>query len=382
MSEALSFYLHIPYCARRCGYCDFNTYTPSELSISQDLIKTSATHIDLMVKEIELAREVSTATLVPTIFIGGGTPTLMQPKDLARVIDAIGSRFEISKEIEITIEANPDTVDAKKLEELRKAGINRISFGVQSFKPHVLAALDRTHNPDNVSLAVHGARAVGFEEVSVDLIYGTPGETLKDWSESIDLALALPITHISAYALIVESGTKLGAQVKRGEVIMPDEDETADKYLLADDKFRQAGFEWYELSNWAKVGSYSRHNMAYWVGANWWGVGPGAHSHIDSRRFWNVKHPNTYKEKLLTSGDPMQDQEFLSPKDIENEKVMLQIRLREGLSREYIQSAQEGVLQGYLAAGYLDSSAWQAGRISLTPTGRLIADRIVREIAL
>ena len=273
--STLAFYVHIPYCVRRCGYCDFNTYTPSELSISNDLSATSATYIDLLLKELEFARQTAGEAIVPTIFFGGGTPTLMESKDLGRVISGIADRFELAPDVEITTEANPDTVSKDKLSALREAGFNRISFGMQSAVAHVLQSLDRTHNPENVLKATTWAREVGFDEVSVDLIYGTAGESLADWEFTIDTALALPITHISAYALIVESGTKLGAQVKRGEVVMPDDDQTADKYLLADEKFSAAGFDWYELSNWAKPRSACRHNMAYWNGDNWWGLGAG-----------------------------------------------------------------------------------------------------------
>jgi oxygen-independent coproporphyrinogen-3 oxidase len=380
MRSELAFYVHIPYCVRRCGYCDFNTYTPSELAISSDLSGVSRSYIDLLIQEIELARATSDATVVPTIFFGGGTPTLMEPVDLGRVITAIGDRFELAPNAEITTEANPDTVTPDKLEQLRAAGINRISFGMQSAATHVLAALDRTHNPDNVRAAVEGARAAGFDEVSVDLIYGAPGESISDWEQTLDSALGLAISHISAYALIVEQGTKLGAQVKRGDVVMPDDDETADKYLLADEKFLAAGFDWYELSNWSKPGSQCRHNMAYWNGDNWWGAGPGAHSHINGRRFWNVKHPNAYKEKMASTGNPMHEQEILDAQAIKSEATMLQIRLREGISTDGLDSTVLTNIQGYVDGGFLDPIARKGGRVVLTRTGRLIADRIVREI--
>jgi len=378
----LAFYVHIPYCVRRCGYCDFNTYTPAELAISSDLTATSRSYIDLILREIEFARTVSTATLVPTIFFGGGTPTLMQSKDLGRVISAIGSHFELERNAEITTEANPDTVTKEKLAELREAGFNRISFGMQSAVSHVLQALDRTHNPENVLKATSWAHEVGFAEVSVDLIYGTAGESLADWELSIDTALALPITHISAYALIVENGTKLGAQVKRGEVVMPDDDETADKYLLADEKFTAAGFDWYELSNWSKPGSQSRHNLAYWNGDNWWGAGAGAHSHIDGRRFWNVKHPAAYSQRVEESGNPMQEQEILTPSQARSEEIMLQIRLAAGISKSSLSQAEQLALTSFLQGGFLVRSAWARGAVVLSTTGRLIADRIVREILL
>ena len=378
----LAFYVHIPYCVRRCGYCDFNTYTPSELSISSDLTQTSKSYIDLLIREIEFARETSDATSVPSIFFGGGTPTLMSPDDLGRVIQSIRSRFEFTPDIEITTEANPDTVTKEKLAQLRSAGFNRISFGMQSSIPHVLKVLDRTHNPENVFAATEWAREVGFEEISVDLIYGTPGESMADWESSIDTALSLPITHVSAYALIVEDGTKLGAQVKRGDVVMPDDDQTADKYLLADAKFSAAGFDWYELSNWSKPGSQSRHNLAYWYGNNWWGAGAGAHSHIDGRRFWNVKHPATYTQKVLESGNPMLEQEILTPLQKREEKILLEIRLSSGIALADLSAGEIERLSEFLGEGFLRQDSWDSGRVVLSNTGRLIADRIVREILL
>jgi oxygen-independent coproporphyrinogen-3 oxidase len=380
MNSELAFYVHIPYCARRCGYCDFNTYTPSELSISSDLSGVSRDYIDLLIAEINSARKISKADLVSTIFFGGGTPTLMEPADLGRVVTAIKNNFDLAPNAEITTEANPDTVSPAKLAELREAGINRISFGMQSAVPHVLAALDRTHNPANVARSVKDARAAGFDEVSVDLIYGTPGESMSDWQESIDVALSLPISHISAYALIVEQGTKLGAQVKRGEVVMPDDDETADKYLLADAKFSAAGLNWYELSNWSKAGSESRHNLAYWNGDNWWGAGPGAHSHIDGRRWWNVKHPTAYKEKISSGQSPMHEEEVLNDEQKNSERMMLEIRLAKGIDAKTLDSGQLAILEGYKNQGHLLADSWAAGRIVLSTSGRLIADRIVREI--
>jgi len=380
MNNVLAFYVHIPYCARRCGYCDFNTYTPSELSISSDLSGVSRDYIDLVIAEISSARKVSKADVVPTIFFGGGTPTLMEPKDLGRVITAIKNNFDLAPNAEITTEANPDTVTEAKLAELREVGINRISFGMQSAVPHVLAALDRTHNPANVAQSVKDARAAGFDEVSVDLIYGTPGESMSDWQESIETALSLPISHISAYALIVEQGTKLGAQVKRGEVVMPDDDETADKYLLADEKFRAAGLDWYELSNWSKPGSESKHNLAYWNGANWWGAGPGAHSHIDGKRWWNVKHPTAYKEKISSGQSPMDDQEELTLEEKSSERIMLEIRLARGIDSKTLTAEQISTLEGFKNQGHLLDGSWASGRIVLSTSGRLIADRIVREI--
>ena len=234
--------------------------------------------------------------------------------------------------------------------------------------------------PENVIKATNWAREVGFEEVSVDLIYGSPGESIANWEATIDAAISLPITHISAYALIVESGTKLAAQVKRGEVIIPDDDQTADKYLLADKKFSEAGFTWYELSNWAKPGSPCRHNIAYWESANWWGLGPGAHSHLDGVRFWNVKHPAAYKERIESGTTPVQESETLTESQKESERILLAIRMPLGIPKESIDNSRYPVLEEYLASGHLDSTLWESGRLGLTLSGRLIADRIVQEI--
>ena len=383
MNEPLSFYIHIPYCVRRCGYCDFNTYTPAELQVSEDLTKISNNHIDLLIAEADLARaSVKTSAPIPTIFFGGGTPTLMEPIDLKRVLQHLEDKFGFAPDIEITIEANPDTVTKEKLAALREIGINRISFGMQSGVSHVLKVLDRTHNPANVSKATNWAKEVGFKEISVDLIYGAPGESIEDWQTTIWTALELPITHISAYALIVEAGTKLAGQVKRGEVVIPEDDQTADKYLIADESFSKAGFDWYELSNWSKVGSECRHNIAYWVGANWWGLGPGAHSHVDGVRFWNVKHPAAYQDRLTTGAEPIQEREILTEEQMASERLMLEIRLKSGIAKSSLTAEQLDALESFRIGGALDPDMWAAQRVALTQSGRLIADRIVREILL
>jgi oxygen-independent coproporphyrinogen-3 oxidase len=383
MNEPLSFYIHIPYCVRRCGYCDFNTYTPAELQVSEDLTKISNNHIELLIAEADLARaSVKTTSPIPTIFFGGGTPTLMEPSDLKRTLQHLEDEFGFASDIEITIEANPDTVTKEKLAALREIGINRISFGMQSGVEHVLKVLDRTHNPANVSKATNWAKEVGFKEISVDLIYGAPGESIEDWQTTIRTALELPITHISAYALIVEAGTKLAGQVKRGEVVIPEDDQTADKYLIADESFSKAGFDWYELSNWSKAGSECRHNIAYWVGANWWGLGPGAHSHVDGVRFWNVKHPAAYQDRLTTGAEPIQEREILTEEQMASERLMLEIRLKSGIAKSSLLAEQIAALESFRIGGALDPDMWAAQRVALTQSGRLIADRIVREILL
>ena len=379
----LAFYIHIPYCIKRCGYCDFNTYTPSELQITTGLKNITNSYTTLLITEIKSARkQVGERAVVPSIFFGGGTPSLMEAEDIKSIISTIGSEFDLAGDIEITLESNPDTVDKDKLEKFYQAGINRISFGMQSAVPHVLATLDRTHNPDNLYQVTKWASEVGFKEISVDLIYGTPGESKSDWQKSIDAALSLPITHISAYALIIEEGTKLAAQIKRGEVDQVDDDLTAEKYLMADNAFTKFGFNWYELSNWSKVNSESKHNLAYWLGKNWWGAGPGAHSHLNGKRFWNVKHPNLYKQKIDANESPVADSEDLKELQIESERLMLSIRLPSGVEKNTLNEQQISDLSGYVKSGHLDKGDWDNGRATLTLNGRLIADRIVREILL
>lgn len=370
---ALSFYVHIPYCIKRCGYCDFNTYTPNELKDGATLEIVSSDYIDAVLKELVAAP----FDEVPTIFFGGGTPSLLPAQDLGRVIAAIKVRNGISRDCEITLEANPDSITAEKLSRYIDVGFNRISIGMQSSMPHVLAVLDRTHNPENVKKAVDLARSAGFGSISVDLIYGTPGETLEDWRESVTTALALDVDHISAYALIVESGTKLAAQIKRGELTMPDDDLMADMYLLVDQLCEANGYSWYELSNWSKPEHACRHNIAYWANQNWWGLGPGAHSHIDGKRFWNIKHPTAYKERLFAGQSPIQESEELTLAQRVDESIMLGIRMREGLEISSLSPAQIELLTTYSQSGFLQMVD---NHVMLTPTGRLIADRIVREI--
>ena len=381
MSHRLSFYIHIPYCVKRCGYCDFNTYTPAELQ-GPDLATVSQNYIDAAIREIELAHSTVGAAQVPSIFFGGGTPSLMPAGELARVIARIGEHFEVLDDAEITLEVNPDSVTPEFLSTMRESGATRISMGMQSAVPHVLEALDRTHKPENVVSAVNAAVRAGFENISVDLIYGAPGESIADWKTSVSAAMELPINHISAYALIVERGTKLAAQIARGELTLPDDDETAEKYLIADDAFESAGFSWYELSNWSKPGGECRHNIAYWDGSYWWGVGPGAHSYIDKKRWWNVKHPSTYQQKIFKNESPQLSSEILTGENLADEFVMLQIRRREGIQLSALTDLQIKKAELFLGSGHLEEKSWSEKKLVLSKEGRLIADRIVRELVL
>ena len=383
--KPLSFYIHIPYCIRRCGYCDFNTYTPSELKDGEaSVAKVSQGYVDAAIIEINQAfaffDDKNQVRPIETIFFGGGTPTLLPAADLARILDELREKFGFSENIEITTEANPDSVSAVDLKNLRAAGMNRVSFGMQSAKTHVLATLDRTHNPARVSEVVNEAIEARFEHVSLDLIYGVPGESIDDWKESVNTALSLPIDHLSAYALIVEEGTKLGAQVRRGDVVMPPDDETADKYLLVDELATKAGMDWYEVSNWSLTGGEARHNIAYWHSNDWWGIGAGAHSHVQGVRWWNVKHPTTYISKLISGESPMFENETLTKEQIRFEEILLRIRLSSGLPLAFFTEPELAILNSYLAQGHLEEKAWQSGQLKLSISGRLLADQIVRAL--
>ncbi len=369
-------YVHVPFCTTRCGYCDFNTYTPGQLAGIEGVERGSfAQHLT---RELDLARRVLGEADVPvdSVFIGGGTPTLLAPQDLGSVLDRIRSLFGLRLDAEITVEANPDSVDARSLAGLRAQGIERISFGMQSAVPHVLAALDRTHTPGGALRAVEQARAAGFDRISLDLIYGTPGESLADWRRTVDVAVGSGVEHVSAYALIVEEGTRLAAQVRRGELAAPDDDLMADMYDLADDVFHAAGLPWYELSNWAAPGHECRHNLAYWHGDDWWGVGPGAHSHVSGTRWWNVKHPARYVAALAAGHSPAAGVEQLDEATRQVEDVLLRIRLREGLEVADLPPGAD--VAGLRADGLVHMD--RPGRIVLTRPGRLLADAVVRRL--
>jgi oxygen-independent coproporphyrinogen-3 oxidase len=366
-------YVHVPFCRVRCGYCDFNTYTATELGggASQD------SYADTAIREIELEADVLPgAPAVETVFFGGGTPTLLPAADLVRVLDAIRRRFGLTDDVEVTTEANPDSVTPESLAELRAGGFTRISFGMQSAVPSVLAVLDRTHDPERVPQVVAWAREAGFDQLSLDLIYGTPGETLADWRRSVVGALACEPDHVSAYSLIVEDGTALARQVRSGVLPMPDEDDLADKYLLADELLGAAGFGWYEVSNWATdAAARCRHNELYWTSQNWLGIGPGAHAHVGGVRWWNVKHPTAYAARLAAGTSPAYAREVLDEETRRTERVLLEIRLREGLPLDVLPDpprAQPVVADGLAVV--------EDDHLVLTLRGRLLADAVVRTL--
>ena len=375
------FYVHVPFCTVRCGYCDFNTYTASELGSGPGSSRSS--YADAAVAEIRLARSVLGDRDVPveTVFFGGGTPTLLPPADLTRIVAAIRDEFGLVAGAEVTTESNPDSVSAEDLAALRAGGINRISCGMQSAVPHVLAVLDRTHDPERVPQVVGWARSAGFDQVSLDLIYGTPGESLAAWQTSLDSALSSTPDHLSAYALIVEEGTALARQIRRGEVPMTDDDDLADKYLAADEALEKAGLGWYEVSNWARdEAARCRHNMGYWTGGDWWGTGPGAHSHVGGVRWWNVKHPTAYTARIEAGFSPAHARELLDPETRRVERVLLEVRLRDGLPVDVLDDAGRANLLAQVERGLVSADALDRGRVVLTQRGRLLADAVVRDL--
>lgn len=378
-------YLHVPFCRVRCGYCDFNTYTSDELR--------GAKRTDFAgqaIAEVAFAREVMRSAELPdrhvsTVFFGGGTPTMLPVSDLAAMLAAVVDTWGLADGAEVTTEANPDSVDAAYLRSLASAGFTRVSFGMQSAVPHVLATLERTHDPQRVPLVVQWARDAGLG-VSLDLIYGTPGESLADWRESLEHAIAERPDHLSAYSLIVEDGTKLARQIRRGEVAQPDEDLQADMYELADELLGAAGYDWYEVSNWSRESNSdvaehrSRHNLAYWLGQDWWGIGPGAHSHIGGVRWWNVKHPAAYGDRIGAGLSPGAGRETLDDETRQVERVLLGTRIRDGLVISTLPAGARTAVAGLIGDGLVDGASAIRGRLVLTLRGRLLADGVVRRL--
>ena len=375
-ARRLSVYVHVPFCAVRCGYCDFNTYTAAELGAapgsSQDAYLAAAR------AELDLAARVLTdAPPLHSVFFGGGTPTMLPAAELAGLLTAVGDRFGFAADAEITTEANPESVDRAYLDTLVAAGFNRLSLGMQSARPGVLAVLDRRHTPGRVPQVVRWAREAGFSSVSVDLIYGSPTETLADWDASLDAAIGLEPDHVSAYSLIVEPGTRLAARIGRGELPGIDDDAQADCYNLAEDRLVAAGYHAYEVSNWSHPGHESRHNLAYWLGQDWWGVGPGAHSHVNGVRWWNVRHPRTYSAALAAGTSPAQAREVLEASDRRVERVMLELRLDSGLPLDVLTDSELRRVPALVASGL---AVQDNGRLQVTLRGRLLADAVIRDL--
>jgi putative oxygen-independent coproporphyrinogen III oxidase len=364
--------VHVPFCITRCGYCDFNTYTPAELGgVNPDAWLVA------LGTEFELAAKRLDAPTLNSVFVGGGTPSLLGGERLTRLLDMVREHFVLAPDAEVTTEANPESTWPEFFDAIRAAGYTRVSLGMQSVAPRVLATLDRVHSPGRASAAAGEAMAAGFEHVNLDLIYGTPGETDDDLLRSVDAAVEAGVDHVSAYALLVEEGTALARRIRRGELDAPDNDVLAHRYELVDDRLSAAGMTWYEVSNWSRPGAECRHNLGYWDGGQWWGAGPGAHGYVGTTRWWNVKHPNAYAELLAAAGLPVAGFEQLGPDALHTEEVLLQTRLRQGLPLDRLDPAERERAEAVVADGLL---APDGDRLVLTPRGRLLADAVVRTL--
>ncbi len=365
-------YVHVPFCITRCGYCDFNTYTPAELGG----VNPDAWMLALRT-ELELAAAKLGAPMVNTVFVGGGTPSLLGGARLATLLDTVRENFSLAPDAEITTEANPESTWPEFFDAVRAAGYTRVSLGMQSVAPRVLGVLDRVHTPNRSAAAAREALAAGFEHVSLDLIYGTPGESDDDLAQSVDTAVETGVDHVSAYALTVEEGTALARRVRRGELVAPDDDVLAHRYELVDDRLSAVGMSWYEVSNWSRPGGECRHNLGYWGGGQWWGAGPGAHGYVGTTRWWNVKHPNAYAEMLAGARLPVAGFEQLGAEALHTEEVLLKTRLRQGLPLDRLDAAERRRAEAVIADGLLESDG---DRLVLTARGRLLADAVVRTL--
>ena len=356
-------YVHVPFCAHRCDYCDFATWT--------DRAHLIDAYVDACVRDLHRhSRERTVAA--DTVFLGGGTPSLLPADQLARMLDAI----ERVSDAEVTVECNPDSVDATKLATYVAAGVNRVSFGVQSLVPHVLQALGRTHDPDNVSRAIAMARDAGIERVNIDLIYGAAEESADDWQRTIDGALTLGVEHISAYALTVEPATPLGRMVAAGTRRAPDDDRQADAYVAADTAFSNAGYDWYEISNWARAGEACRHNLLYWRGGDYLGIGCAAHGYTDGRRWWNVRTPDRYIEAIADGQSPEAGSESLDDERRAEESFALALRTRAGVR---VSADAEHCVDDLVDGALCER---QDDRVVLTQSGRLLASDVTARLLL
>lgn len=387
-------YIHVPFCRVRCGYCDFNTYV-NGFGAGAD----RASYHDSARKELALAAGfLRQQKLVPppasSVYFGGGTPTMLSVKALRAILEEVSRTWGIARGAEVSIEANPDTITDQVAQDLAASGFTRVSLGMQSAVPQVLATLERTHRPENIPQAVAALRRAGLA-VSLDLIYGTPGESLADWEASLQAALALEVDHLSAYSLVIEPGTKMHTLVERGKLPPVDPDIQAEKYEMADSLLKAAGYKWYEISNWARrldseklpspqipdatyLANVSRHNLAYWRDWNWWGIGPGAHSHLGQVRWWNQKHPRAYASRVAAGDLPVQDGEVVAAASRELERIMLGLRTASGV--KHLTPAEGTRLSRLVETGYLQAEEAKNGQAVLTLRGRLMADYVTREL--
>jgi oxygen-independent coproporphyrinogen-3 oxidase len=352
---AFGVYVHVPFCARRCDYCDFATW--------DDRGHLMEAYARACVKDLN-RRAAPEAT---SVFFGGGTPSLLPAPLLTSILDAI----TCAPGAEVTVECNPDAVDPAKLAAYRAAGVDRLSFGVQSMRTHVLRSLGRTHDPGNVAQAVRWAREAGFDNLNLDVIYGAAGESLDDWRATLEGVIALGPEHVSAYGLTVESGTPLDRRVAAGEVGAPDDDDQADKYLLADDLLGEAGYRWYEISNWSRPARECRHNILYWSSGQYLAIGCAAHGYTGGRRWWNVRTPDRYIDLIGRDASPEAGGETLDSAGRADEALALTLRLATG--------ADVPDDDGLVADGL---AGWSNGRLVLTRRGRLLGNAVAARLLL
>ncbi len=362
MNEA-GLYVHIPFCLTRCGYCDFNAYA--------GLDHLSGRYVDALADEAEMTKNDWADALFVSVFLGGGTPTMLAAGTLDALLTILRQTFRIAADVEITCEANPDTVDQAYLRSLRDAGVTRLSIGVQSFDPAVLRALERLHPADSARAAFHAGRATGFDDINLDLIYGAEGESIESWGATLAEAVALRPDHLSCYALTVEPSTPLGRKVAAGIVRPPEPDAQSRMYELACRALREAGYEHYEISNWALPGYRSRHNLGYWQGRPYLGLGAGAHSHRGGRRWWNVRPPAQYIEAVRSGISPVGGEELLSEEDRELERLLLGLRMSDGVPAEWVEM---GRAEPFMAEGLLRADG---SRLALTDRGMFVANDVV-----
>ncbi len=361
--SAAGIYVHVPFCLTRCGYCDFNAYA--------GLDHLRPHYARALIAEAEAAAPDWAGEEMVSIFLGGGTPTTLDPLDLTGVLAHLRDRFEVVEDAEATIEANPDTVDREKLEALLAAGFDRLSMGAQSFDRAVLASLERIHSPDSVRTAFKAAREAGYQNVSLDLIYGADGESLESWERTVREAVALALEHVSAYALTIEPATPLGRKIAAGLVPPPDPDLQADMFALACDLFRDAGYRHYEVSNWAKPGYECLHNMGYWERRPYLGLGAGAHSYRDDHRWWNVRPPEEYMTLVGAGRRPTGGEEHLGPSDAFLEEVFLRLRTLEGIPASWVEPERA---EPHLQGGLLSEAG---GTLVPTERGMLLLNELV-----
>ncbi|HVM19653.1 MAG TPA: radical SAM family heme chaperone HemW [Egibacteraceae bacterium] len=369
-------YLHIPFCARRCHYCDFNTYAGID-----DVMPAYVSALTTDIRKVAQAgpqavappgADVGSWPEFTSVFVGGGTPTYLPAGDLAGIVRLVAEVLPVADDAEITVEANPETVDVAYFRKLRDAGVNRVSMGAQSFSDHVLQALGRWHDPKRPLRAVADARQAGIANVSLDLIYGTPGETDGDWQQTLSTALDAQTTHISAYALTVEPNTEYAARVRRATAAAPDDDVQARRMAVTDDVLTAAGFTRYELSNWARPGMQCRHNLTYWRNGDWLGIGAGAHGHWQGRRWWSVRAPQRYVDEVVAGRSTTSGDEVLDLEQQRTERLLLGLRMADGVPRRLVEPVDPAAVAGLVDAGLLIAD----DRLRLAPQGWPLANDV------